>query len=144
MIRLLALLLFLSAPASAQMVAEAPGETRIRDLAQTLRCPVCQSESILESRSSTAHEMMVILREMAEAGRSDAEITEFFRSRYGDFVVLAPPARGAGRIIWALPLVLAFAGAGLVILAIRRARPRRDVPEGPVALNAERLRETEL
>ncbi|PKP73686.1 MAG: cytochrome c-type biogenesis protein CcmH, partial [Alphaproteobacteria bacterium HGW-Alphaproteobacteria-6] len=86
MIRLLALICCLALPATAQMVAEPPGEARVRDLAKTLRCPVCQSESILESRASTAREMMVILREMAEAGKTDAEITAFFRDRYGDFV----------------------------------------------------------
>lgn len=142
MIRLLALLCCLALPASAQMVAEPPGEARVRALAKTLRCPVCQSESILESRASTAREMMVILREMAEAGKTDAEITTFFRDRYGDFVMLAPPARGAGGLVWAVPLVLLCAG-GLVLVAGLRRRTKAPAPSGS-PLDAAKLREMEL
>ncbi len=142
MIRLLVLLCCLALPASAQMVAEPPGEARVRDLAKTLRCPVCQSESILESRAATAREMMVILREMAEAGKTDAEIVAFFRDRYGDFVMLAPPARGAGRLVWALPFLL-LGGGGLVLVATVRRRSNFPTADGP-PLDPVKLREMEL
>lgn len=143
MIRILALLLALAGPGAAQIVTEAPQEAHIRALAQTLRCPVCQSESLLESRSSTAAEMLVLVREMVVEGRSDAEITAFFRSRYGDFVMLAPPAEGAGRIIWSLPLVLLAAGGGVLALTLRRRR-RDDIAAGPARFDADSLRGTEL
>ncbi len=131
-------------PAAAQTVAEAPGEARIRALARTLRCPVCQSESILESRSSTAREMMAMVREMVAGGRSDAEITEFFRVRYGDFVLLAPPPTGAGRLVWALPLLLLAGGGGVFALALRRRAPAAAPSPGRPAMDADRLGETEL
>lgn len=142
MIRALALLCCLSLPATAQMVSEPPGETRVRELAKTLRCPVCQSESILDSRAPTAREMMVILREMAEAGKSDAEITAFFRDRYGDFVMLAPPKHGAGRLVWALPLVL-LGGGGLVLGTALWRRADAPPADGP-PLDTAKLREIEL
>ena len=142
---ILAATLALAAPAlPAQTVAEAPGEPRIRALAQTLRCPVCQSESILESRSSTAAEMMTILREMVAAGRSDAEIVDFFRSRYGNFVMLAPPASGAGSLIWGLPGLLLL-GGGIVLLRVLRRSGAAAAPPADTALkDADRLRETRL
>lgn len=80
MIRALLRLVVLACPAAVQTVSEAPGEARIRALALTLRCPVCHSESIPESRSSTAAEMMVMIREMVAEGRTDAAITGFFRT----------------------------------------------------------------
>lgn len=141
LLRVLALVL-LAAPALAQLVSEAPEEGRVRALAQQLRCPVCQSESILESRSSTAAEMLVLVREMVADGRTDAEIISFFRNRYGDFVMLAPPDHGAGLLIWALPPLLLAGGGGFLALRLRR-RGEGAVPE-PGGLDAARLRETEL
>lgn len=121
MIRLALLLwLLLALPLAAQIVAEAPEEARVRALAATLRCPVCQSESILESQAPTAREMMVLLREQIAGGRSDAEITAFFRDRYGNFVTLAPPPTVAGRLIWALPALLFLGGALIWLRAVRR------------------------
>lgn len=149
LLRAVVLLLLLAAPAGAQLVTEAPQEPRIRALAQQLRCPVCQSESILESRSSTAAEMLVLVREMVAEGRSDPEILRFFRDRYGDFVMLAPPSTGAGRLIWALPLLLLAGGGGFLALRLRRRRGA-EAAAGPGAgrqpggLDAARLQETEL
>ena len=142
---LMAALLAAPLPAPAQVVAELPEEARVRALARTLRCPVCQSESILESRAGTAQEMMVLLREMVAAGQGDAEITDFFRTRYGDFVMLAPPREGAGRIIWALPLLLALLGAGVFAAGLRRRGPAQAPGEPATAepLDVARLREME-
>lgn len=141
----LAAALVLASPAAqAQTVAEAPEEPRIRALAQTLRCPVCQSESILESRSSTAAEMMVILREMVAAGGSDAEIVEFFRSRYGNFVMLAPPSSGAGSLIWGLPGLLLLGGGIVLLRVLRRPDDPGAAPSDAALQDADRLRETQL
>jgi cytochrome c-type biogenesis protein CcmH len=146
MIRALILSLALALPLAAQSatVTEAPDEPRIRALAQTLRCPVCQSESILESRSSTAHEMMVILREMVAAGRADAEIVEFFRSRYGNYVMLAPPRSGPGGVIWLLAPALLVGGAGFFVWRLRRRGAVVEAPPNKPTLDAEQLRGTGL
>lgn len=139
MIRLALLLWFvLALPVAAQIVAEAPDEARVRALAATLRCPVCQSESLLESQATTAREMMVLLREQVAEGRSDAEIVGFFRARYGNFVTLAPPPTAAGRLIWAVPGLLLAAGALVWLRAIRR-RPGAAPSQAP--LDEARLRE---
>jgi cytochrome c-type biogenesis protein CcmH len=66
--------------------------------------------------------MMTILREQLAQGRSEAEIVEFFRSRYGDYVMLSPPASsGYGGMVWAAPLLLLFAGGGAYLLLLRRS-----------------------
>ena len=139
MIRLALLLwLVLALPAAAQIVAEAPDEARVRALAATLRCPVCQSESLLESQATTAREMMVLLREQVAEGRTDAEIVEFFRARYGNFVTLAPPPTSVG-LIWAVPGLLLAAGALVWLRAIRRRRSEAADTGAP--LDEARLRE---
>lgn len=123
--RLFAVLAFLlllpAAGLAATFQTEAPEETRVREIAVKLRCPVCQSENILDSQSGTAREMVVMLREQLAAGHDEAEIVEYFRSRYGDYVLLSPPAAGMGAPIWAAPLLLLAAAGGAYLLLVRRS-----------------------
>lgn len=119
---LFAHLLAASVAAASPFRTEAEEEARVRAIAALLRCPVCQSESILESQSGTAREMMVILREQVAEGRDREAIIEHFRSRYGDFVLLYPPASGAGIAVWLLPAVLLGLGAAAYAAFLRRGR----------------------
>lgn len=142
------LLIVMSLPARAAPVDEDPSEPRVRDLAVLLRCPVCQSENILDSHSTTAREMVVILRERIAEGMSDAEIFEFFRTRYGDYVLLSPPLSGPGRIIWLMPVGLILLGLGLfaVILIRHKRRAERQQEAGSIStpLDSTGLKELEL
>lgn len=100
---------------------------RVESLGSRIRCPVCQGEPIADSPAETAQAMMQIVEERVAAGESDGQIVEYFRARYGDWVVLDPPFRGATLILWLLPLVAL--GAGIVLIA---GRVRR-VPDSDVA-----------
>lgn len=88
--------------------------------------------------------MMVILREMVAAGRSDAEIVEFFRSRYGNYVMLAPPRSGPGGVIWLLAPALLVGGGGFFLWRLRQRGAAVEVPAQAPTLDAEQLRGTGL
>lgn len=109
---------------------EPSASDRVASLGNRIRCPVCQGEPISDSPSETATAMMRIVAERVAMGESDGQIIEYFRARYGDWIVLDPPFRGATLVLWLLPL-LALAGG--VVLIARRIRPgrarREDVPE---------------
>ncbi|MBW0108834.1 cytochrome c-type biogenesis protein CcmH [Pseudonocardia sp. KRD-182] len=99
-----------------------PAPDRAQELAERLRCPVCKSVSIAESQSDTAVAMRGVVAEQVAAGRSDPEIVDYFRARYGDWVLFDPPAAGVTLALWLIPLAVAVLGAGAV-LARMRARP---------------------
>lgn len=92
---------------------------RAYELEQRLRCPVCKSVSIAESMSDTAVAMRATVDEQIEAGRSDQEIVGYFTERYGDWVLLDPPADGDTLPLWLIPLGVA-AVAGVLVLTRRR------------------------
>ena len=146
--RIIGVLLLLLAPlcVDAAEVSEAPEEARVRALAIQLRCPVCQSENILDSQASTAKEMVVILRERIAEDMNDDQILEFFRSRYGNYVPLSPPTTGVGRVIWLIPIALTVLGTGVFGWIIFRNR-RRVIGAsraGAVPLTETNLREMDL
>jgi cytochrome c-type biogenesis protein CcmH len=100
---------------------------RVDGIARTVACPVCNGESIDESRAEIAAAMRDETARLVEQGGSDAEIRAYWASRYGQEVLLTPPGTGIGALVWILPVVgLVAAVAGLVI-AFRRWRVRPDV-----------------
>tara|TARA_R100001369_G_scaffold1167_2_gene3898 strand:- start:2394 stop:2846 length:453 start_codon:yes stop_codon:yes gene_type:complete len=93
-------------------------EQRARTLSKGLRCLVCRNESIDESNASLARDLRILLRERLVAGDTDAEAVAYIVDRYGEYVLLNPPARGSTWVLWAAgPLMLLLAGGvGLVYL----------------------------
>ena len=88
-------------------------EERARDISQGLRCPVCQNESIDESNAALARELRIVLRERLVAGDTDEQAIDFMVTRYGEFVLLRPDARGANLILWLSAPVLLLLALGI-------------------------------
>ena len=105
-----------------------PGD-RAEDLALRLRCPVCQGESVADSPAETARSMRELIGTQVEAGRSDQEILDYFRARYGDWILLDPAVDRRTWPLWVLP-GFALAG-GVVIIIRRRDRSFGSAPDGP-------------
>lgn len=102
--------------------APATPADRVESIASRLRCPVCQSVSVAESPAQEARDMRDLIAQQVTEGRSDEEIIAFFVGRYGEWIILAPPARGGTLFLWLLPP--AALGAGFVVAAGRRRRIR--------------------
>jgi cytochrome c-type biogenesis protein CcmH len=113
----------------AVQVAETDLDRRVRLLASELRCPVCQSQSILESNAQLALEMRDVIREKLQAGETPDQIKEYFVSSYGEWILLDPKAEGFNLAVYILPVVLTLAGGVLLVLAARRWM-RRPGSEG--------------
>jgi cytochrome c-type biogenesis protein CcmH len=99
--------------------ATADPDVREQQLSQRIACPWCHGQSLAESGSDVAEDLVVILREKIDAGWSDDEIYDFFASSYGEQVLLDPPLTGWGVALWSLP-VLGLLGGGLVIWTRQR------------------------
>lgn len=104
--------------------AEPSPTNRAQALEQRLRCPVCKSVSIADSPSSTASAMRRDVEHQVAAGRSDNQVIGYFRSRYGDWLLLDPPTHGNTLWLWLLPL--AGAGAGIAVLVSRLRRSQSN------------------
>ena len=117
-------------------------EERAREVSKGLRCLVCQNQSIDESDAELARDLRLLVRQRLTAGDSNQQVIDYVVSRYGDFVLLMPPLKGATYVLWFGPLVIAGLGILAVILFFRRRQ--RTPPAAPPPLSADekrRLRE---
>ena len=101
-------------------------EEQTRAIAAELRCPVCQNLSVADSPSELAQQMRALIQEQLNEGKSSEEIKKFFVSKYGDWILLAPPAKGLGLLLWVLPGAAVALGALLVALLMRRWVRNKD------------------
>jgi cytochrome c-type biogenesis protein CcmH len=119
-------LLALSAQVVAQEakpLAEDPElEKRVMNLSQELRCLVCQTETLADSRADLANDLRREIREQMKAGKSDQEIIVFLTARYGDFVLYRPPVRPATYLLWFGPFVLLLIGLAVLYRYVKQRR----------------------
>jgi cytochrome c-type biogenesis protein CcmH len=85
-------------------------EERAREIGQSLRCVVCQNQSIDESDAPLAADMRKLVRTRLAEGDSNEQVISFMREKYGDYVLLKPPVQGNTYILWALPFLIMLAG----------------------------------
>jgi cytochrome c-type biogenesis protein CcmH len=133
-VKLLAVLLVALAPFVAEPNEAKPAEsdpvaaTRAVQLANELRCLVCQNQSIAESNAELAVDLRRQIREQIAAGRSDGEIVDFMVTRYGDFVLYRPPFKAATLLLWLGPALLVLAGFWTLARALRARRQAQAPP----------------
>lgn len=94
--------------------AEADPDVRLQQLSERIACPECHGQSLAESGSDIARDLVVILREKIDAGLSNGEIYDFFASRYGDQIILDPPWTGWGVALWSIPTLVLAGGAWVI------------------------------
>jgi cytochrome c-type biogenesis protein CcmH len=109
------------APKQALPMADDPVlEQRMVNLAQDLRCLVCQNESLAGSHAELAEDLRREIREQMKAGKSDKEVIEYLTTRYGDFVLYRPPFKPVTWLLWLGPLLFFGIGVGAWYLTLRR------------------------
>lgn len=98
---------------------------RYHDLTLILRCPKCQNQNIAESSSPIASDLRGEIYRMLDAGRSDKQIIDFMVSRYGDFVLYAPPLSSQTALLWLGPAMLLLIGSAAVAVIVATRQLRR-------------------
>ena len=96
---------------------DAAQEARAKALMETLRCVVCQGQSIADSDAEMAGDMRALVRQRIQSGEAPQDIRRWLVQRYGDYVSYDPPLGWATAPLWLAPLVL----LGLGVLLARRA-----------------------
>ena len=114
---------------AAQEAADADLEARTTALASTLRCPVCQGESIQDSPADLAQDMRALVREQLRAGKTPEEVKAYFVGRYGEWILLEPRMSGLNILLYVFPVILVLGGLAFVVVLVRKWSASQPNPE---------------
>jgi cytochrome c-type biogenesis protein CcmH len=92
-------------------------EATAKALMESLRCLVCQGQSIADSDAEMAGDMRALVRQRVAAGEKPEAIRAWLVQRYGDYVTYDPPWSWLTAPLWLTPLVLLALG----LVVARRA-----------------------
>ena len=104
-------------------------QDRIEDISKRLACPICDGESVFESRNPASEQIRTeIVSQVSDGERSDDEIISYF-VQLESRLLLVPRATGFDSLVWLVP-VAAFvcALAGLTVAFRRWKRATDTVP----------------
>jgi cytochrome c-type biogenesis protein CcmH len=148
-VRRLLLALLLAGAAAGGFAKEAPPaaadpalEARVMALAATLRCLVCQNETLADSGADLAADLRNQIREKLRAGESEDAVVAYLVARYGDFVLYRPPFKATTLLLWLGPFGLLAAAFGF--LGHYLSRRRRQQLAGGGLDEAQRARAREI
>lgn len=97
----------LALPAAAQ---EPVTDDDVNEVAKDLFCPVCENTPLDTCPTQACIDWREEIRVQLEAGRTEAEIQQYFVDRYGPRVLSSPPREGFNLIVWLLPVALVLVG----------------------------------
>ena len=121
----LCLLLVFAAPVAAQesvppapyayrQLADPDQEAKAKALMVTLRCVMCQSQSIADSDAPIAGDMRSEVRTRIASGEDPEHIRQWLIARYGDYVTYTPQVKPITWPLFAAPLVILGLAAALL------------------------------
>src|SRR3546814_7215090 len=98
------------APYADRQLEDPKLEAQAKSLVETIRCLVCQSQSIADSNVSMAGDMRSQIRQRILAGEKPEHVRKWLVERYGGWVSYGPPVEPLTWPVWALPVLLPGGG----------------------------------
>ena len=113
------------APFAYRQLPDPDQEAKAKALMVTLRCVMCQSQSIADSDAPIAGDMRSEVRTRIAAGEDPEHIRQWLIARYGDYVTYTPQIKPITWPLFAAPIV--FLALAALLLRGRFGRgPRGD------------------
>ena len=109
-----------AAPYANEQLPDPKQEAAAKHLMETLRCLVCQGQSIADSDAELAGDMRSLVRTRIQKGEKPEDIRKWLIQRYGDWVSYNPPLDALTWPLWVMPIL--FLGIGVWIVSGRLKR----------------------
>ena len=93
----------------------AANSEKVDQISKNLRCLICQGQSVYDSQSDFALSMKTLIQSKIDEGKSDDQIYDFLKNKYGGWIVYDPEITKNTLLLWVLPLILFIFGAILII-----------------------------
>jgi cytochrome c-type biogenesis protein CcmH len=110
------------APLADTQLPDPKQEAAAQALMETIRCLVCQGQSIADSNAELAGDMRAMVRERIAAGEKPAAIRAWLVRRYGSWVSYDPRLDRITWLLWAAPILFVAIGLFVARSSFRRRR----------------------
>jgi cytochrome c-type biogenesis protein CcmH len=84
-------------------------------ITKNLRCLICQGQSVYDSDSEFANSMKVLVDKKLQEGLSENQIYDYFKKKYGEWILYDPELNKNTYILWLLPMLIFLIGGAIVI-----------------------------
>ena len=84
------------------------------EITKNLRCLICQGQSVYDSDSEFANSLKILVDKKLDEGLSEDEIYEFFKKKYGEWILYNPGLNKNTYILWLLPLLIFLFGGAII------------------------------
>ena len=93
----------------------ADNSQQIDKISKNLRCLICQGQSVYDSQSDFALSMKVLIDNKINEGKTEKEIYDFIKNKYGEWIVYEPEIGLNTILLWVIPLILFIFGGILIV-----------------------------
>ena len=83
-------------------------------ITKNLRCLICQGQSVYDSDSEFANSLKIVVDEKIKEGLSEKQIYDYFKEKYGDWILYDPGINKNTYFLWLLPLLLFLFGGAII------------------------------
>ena len=81
---------------------------KVKKLSLKLRCMTCQNQSVYDSDSDFAKDIMKIIEDKFNEGKTEKEIILLLSDRYGEYILFEPLLNKRNIFLWLFPFTLLF------------------------------------
>ena len=86
----------------------------VNKISKNIRCLICQGQSIYDSQSDFSISMRLLIRQKLAEGKSEKEIYDFLKDKYGQWISYEPEFNKKTIILWILPILLFIIGGAII------------------------------
>ena len=83
-------------------------------ITKNLRCLICQGQSVYDSDSEFANSLKILVKKKLNDGLSEKQIYEYFKDKYGEWILYVPRLNKNTYILWLLPILIFLIGGAII------------------------------
>ena len=84
------------------------------EITKNLRCLICQGQSVYDSDSEFANSLKIVVDKKLQEGLSEDQIYEYFKTKYGEWILYDPGLNKNTYILWLLPILIFLIGGAII------------------------------
>jgi|TARA_B100001093_G_scaffold133530_1_gene126241 cytochrome c-type biogenesis protein CcmH len=94
---------------------KANNEDMKNKITKNLRCLICQGQSVYDSDSEFANSLKILVDKKLNQGLSENQIYEYFKQKYGEWILYDPELNKNTYILWLLPILIFLVGGAIIL-----------------------------